>query len=427
MYIKRLVLENIRGFRNLDFSLQRQDNEYAGWTVFTGDNGSGKSALLKAIAVALNGTGFARSLQSSFSGWVRAGEKEAALALELVPTDRDDSFQQSGKTSDAAFWAELALKINGGREPAIERSTKYTGKRKTAARGPWAENPIGWFSCGYGPFRRIQGASSEAQRLMVGPGQVSRFVTLFREDASLAECDQWLRALKFKEMEQDTDAARRLAVVMELLNDEMLQNDMRVERVDSEGMWLRDKAGVVLPLADMSDGYRAALALLVDIVRHLMDVFGTEALVVSKDGAKVVPRSGVVLIDEIDSHLHPEWQRRIGFWLKQHFPRIQFIVTSHSPFICQASDRNGLFRLPPPGGEEQPFAVAEVDRQKVIASKSDTILLGPAFGLRHTRSQLAVSRRQRFAELQAKRSAGESLSAAEKKDEQLCLPFVADE
>ena len=427
MYIKRLVLENVRGFRNLDFSLQRESGEYAGWTVFTGDNGSGKSALLRAIAVTLNGTTFARTLQSSFGGWIRSGEKESTLALELVSTEGDDSFQQSGKTTDAPFWAELALREKTEREPSLERSWKYTGNRKTATRGPWADHPSGWFSCGYGPFRRIQGASSEAQRLMVGPGQVCRFVTLFKEDASLAECDRWLRDLRFKDMEGDGDAKKRLGLVVALLNDDLLQNEMQVHRVDSDGLWLRDKAGVVLPLADMSDGYRSALALLVDIVRHLMEVHGANVLVKDENGHYCSQRSGVILIDEVDGHLHPEWQRTIGFWLKRHFPSMQFIVTSHSPFICQAADHNGLFHLPAPGMGEEPYPVAETDRQRIVAAKSDTILLSPAFGLTHTRSAVAVSHRRRYAELQAKKSAGGQLDTSELAEEQLCLSFVTED
>ena len=53
-----------------------------------------------------------------------------------------------------------------------------------------------------------------------------------------------------------------------------------------------------------------------------------------------VARIGVAPIDEIDAHLHPAWQREIGFWLKQCFPKGQFIVTSHNPMICQAADQH---------------------------------------------------------------------------------------
>jgi len=82
----------------------------------------------------------------------------------------------------------------------------------------------------------------------------------------------------------------------------------------------------------------------------------------------------VVLIDEIDAHLHPEWQREIGFWLRRHFPNIQFFVTTHSPIICQAADPNGLFVLPEPGSEQEPHALSDEDYRKIIASRPDTIL-----------------------------------------------------
>jgi len=71
MFIKHITLRNIRGFSELSFDLTRQGEQYAGWTVFTGDNGSGKSTLLRAIAVGLVGKDVARSLQPSFHRWMR--------------------------------------------------------------------------------------------------------------------------------------------------------------------------------------------------------------------------------------------------------------------------------------------------------------------------------------------------------------------
>lgn len=119
-------------------------------------------------------------------------------------------------------------------------------------------------------------------------------------------------------------------------------------------------------------------------------------------------RSGVVLIDEIDAHLHPEWQREIGFWLKRHFPNIQFIVTTHSPIICQAADPNGLFVLPEPGSEDGPRALSDDEYRKVISSRPDTILLTSAFGLQNTRSPRAVEARAQYAKLKAKERSEQS-------------------
>jgi hypothetical protein len=228
---------------------------------------------------------------------------------------------------------------------------------------------------------------------------------MFREDATLGECELWLTDLSHKGLEGRQKEANILEQVLRLLNDEFLRNGVRVDKVDSDGLWLRDSSEVVLRLADMSEGYRAALAMLVDILRHMVNVYGHEHLVTAINGHVVVPHPGVVLIDEMDSHLHPEWQRTIGFWLKARFPHVQFIVTTHSAMICQAADENGLFHLPAPGRGE-PYPVSDQDYRSIIRSKPDTILVSPAFGMRNTRSPRAVEARTEYARLAAKKSAG---------------------
>jgi len=178
----------------------------------------------------------------------------------------------------------------------------------------------------------------------------------------------------------------------------------------------------------MSDGYRSALALLADILRHVINAYGINGLTErSQDGKVYIRRSGVVLIDEIDAHLHPEWQRTIGFWLKKHFPCIQFLVTTHSPLVCQAADKNGIFVLPEPGSRELPRALTDEERLKVIASRPDTILLGPAFGLENTRSPWAVDLRAQYAKLNAKKRAGKELSSDEQQQAIQLRLFAEDE
>lgn len=419
MYIKRVVLDNLRGFRHLDFEFERPvrdsnsdgpDQRYAGWAVVTGDNAAGKTAFLKAIALALVGTDTARALQPSLQGWIRREENEAVIAVEIVAGD-EDKFAE-GRPYQHPFWSELRLCDVPGPEVTLSVGDKYKGKGKGPKHGPWAENPTGWYAVGYGPFRRLYGASPDAQRMMVGPSRVARFATMFREDATLGECEIWLRDLHVKKLERREKEGRILDQVLELLNDDFLRNGLRIERVDSEGLWLRDASNIVLPLADMSEGYRAALALLVDIVRHMVDVFGPDNLVQEVQGHQVVPHSGVVLIDEIDSHLHPEWQRQIGFWFKERFPKIQFIVTTHSPMICQAADENMIYHLPPPGSQSEPNRIEGDEYWNIVKSKPDVIYLSSAFGMQYTRSPRAVQARRRRAELKAKAHAG-LLSAAE--------------
>jgi energy-coupling factor transporter ATP-binding protein EcfA2 len=431
MYLKQIQIKNIRGFSDLCFDLTRPDDKYAGWTVFTGDNGSGKSTLLKAIAVGLVGKDTARSLQPSFNRWIRdgAGSEASSIQLEIVRTETDDELTIGGAPPGPCFPAKITLK-NGGKETTLQPVIP-TGKPKkyqTPDRCIWASDAKGWFSCGYGPFRRVFGASPEATRQMVAP-MTERFVTMFQEAASLAEVDQWLRNLKHKELENKAAEREQLALVLELLRDDLMPNQINVDRVDSDGLWLKDRNGVQLAWGEMSDGYRAAAALLADIVRHLIGTYGVEGLTEKNDeGKTVVKRSGVVLIDEIDAHLHPAWQREIGFWLKRHFPHIQFLVTTHSPIICQAADPNGLFVLPEPASGDQPRPLDEQEYNKVIASRPDTILLTSAFGLQNTRSPRAVEGRAEYAKLQAKKRAGARLTASElDKEQQLELFATNDE
>ncbi len=415
MYIDKITLKNVRGFESLEFDLCRGDGKYAGWTVFTGDNGAGKSTLLKAIAVALIGRDVARSLQPSFHRWIRegAGEQEAKIELMILPEKGVDEFSEKGNTAYKRFPASVILK-HSGKEAAVELPTAAGSKTTLVQRGLWSPVARGWFSCGYGPFRRVFGASQEATRLMVSP-TTERFVTMFQEAASLYEVDQWLRNLSHKQLEgRSPESGQQLDLLLEILRDDLMPNQITVDRVDSDGLWLKDRNGLQLAWGEMSDGYRAALALLADILRHLIAAYGIDGLAErGQDGKIRIVRSGVVMIDEIDAHLHPEWQREIGFWLKRHFPKIQFLVTTHSPIICQAADENGLFVLPEPGSGAAPRSLTAGEYKTVISSRPDTILLTPAFGLQNTRSPRAVEGRAEYAKLMAKKRAGAKLTKEE--------------
>ena len=419
MYIKRIVIENLRCFNKLDFSFSRPKGELAGWNVITGDNASGKTTLLKAIALALVGPDTARTLQPSFSGWLRDNSESAVIAAEIVAGSKD-SFTV-GRRYERPFWSELSLDPVGA-DISLSSGNKYRQKGKGPTNGPWSERAHGWLSLGYGPFRRLYGSSPEAQRIMSTPGRVSRFATMFREDATLGECEFWLKELQHKKLENRPPETALLDSAISLLNDDFLRNGLTIHEVNSDGVWLMDSNQFKIALSDMSEGYRAALAMLMDILRHTARVHGSEKLVYQdKEGNLKVPHEGVVLIDEIDAHLHPEWQRMIGPWLKARFPNVQFIVTTHSAFICQAADKDSIYHLPAPGQDGVPFQVKGDDYRSIIKSKPDAIYLSPAFELKHTRSPRAVEARRRLATLNSKSSSSKLTKEEAQEHRQLKL------
>ena len=94
-------------------------------------------------------------------------------------------------------------------------------------------------------------------------------------------------------------------------------------------MLLKRNGSTQILFQDLSDGYRSMLALSVDLLRWLAKSFPNHPDPLSCPG--------VVLVDELDSHLHPSWQRTIGHWLREKFPQIQFIIATHSPFMAQVA------------------------------------------------------------------------------------------
>ncbi|MFI5605882.1 AAA family ATPase [Amycolatopsis sp. NPDC051903] len=260
------------------------------------------------------------------------------------------------------------------------------------------------FCAGYGPFRRLAGGAPEAQSLM--RGEFARVASLFSEDASLAEGVAWLINQHLRALEGKAGARELKDAVLGLLGDGLLPDGYRVHDVDSDGLWVSYR-GDRFPLREMSDGYRTVTALVVDLVRQLAEAgLGVDA-------------PGVVLIDEVDAHLHVSWQKRIGPWLKAHFPRIQFVVSTHSPYVCQAADPGGLIRLPGPDEQEPPRVVSDELYQRVVYGSGDDAVLSDLFGLDTPYSPRAVELREHLAELELLVATGQADAAGVREWEQL--------
>ena len=110
-------------------------------------------------------------------------------------------------------------------------------------------------------------------------------------------------------------------------------NEIDCYYTDNDGLQMK------IPLSRMSDGYRNTISLIADIAYRMETLnpqLGTDVL---KD------TSGVVLIDEIDLHLHPAWQQRILSDLQEIFPKVQFIVTTHAPAVISSVKSENLVIL----------------------------------------------------------------------------------
>lgn len=401
MYIQKLAVQNIRGIgdgqRGIELDLRRPDGTYHGWTVLAGRNGSGKTTLLQAVALTLAGPRAVRSPLTNVMTWRRQGPGDGLVDLTISYDSVVDEFEGGGRRPRNPM--ELGL-----RWPAVADAlypVQFTGE-KAAKRGPWKEKCVGWFVAGYGPFRRASGHSPDAASVQSG-GTAPELVTLFREDASLAEGVQTLLTTYTRRLENKPGAEALERGMIALLNDGLLPGGVQILEVDSDALWVRTQVGVKLALSAISDGYRATVALVLDILRQMSRFFGDFHIEYAKEGYPYVPYSGVILLDEAEPHLHVSWQQSIGFWLKKHFPKIQFLVTTHSPFICQAADPRGLIRLRPAPEEPAAEHLSEEEYNRVVNDGADSAVITSLFGLETPYSAEADKRRERVSQLEAKK------------------------
>ncbi|SDS61008.1 AAA domain-containing protein [Actinoplanes derwentensis] len=368
MYLQRLRVQGVRGFhgsRTIDLEFGR--DRFHGFTVVAGRNGSGKTTLLRAAATALAGPEVANSLTEGDRDWVSHGETRATVKADIVsPAD--------------VFTAALKWEQTEGARARPQADTGDGADGKVAERSLWSPRPTGWFAAGYGPFRRLAGTSGEVARLMAGDWTTARFATLFREEASLAETVQWLQQVNYRARSGFSSYAELEERVIALLNDGLFPDGYIVDRVDPDGLWITRSSGSPIRIDEMSDGYRTVTALITDIVRQINDCFDTR-IEWTGDRQPVISTSGVVLIDEIDVHLHVSWQKRIAPWLLKHFPYIQFIVTSHSPYICQSASPGGLIQLPGPEDDFPPRVASDALFRRVVNGSGDDAVLTDLFGL----------------------------------------------
>ncbi|MFD1364784.1 AAA family ATPase [Actinoplanes sichuanensis] len=337
--------------------------------------------------------------------------------MSLVHDPDVDHFAGDGPPPGVTVRAGLAWMTLRGSAPGAQPillSTLDVATGRIGDEGPWNANPAGWCCVGYGPFRRLTG-NAQPGRTIGGPAD--RLVSLFDEDAPLAEGVGWLIRQHLRALEGRPGARALKDLALAVLGDGLLPDGYRIEGVDSEGLWVAT-GDHRFPLKEMSDGYRAVAALVVDLIRHLHETYGRLATETA-DGSVVVTVPAVVLIDEVDAHLHVSWQKRIGNWLKRHFPRIQFIVTTHSPYICQAADENGLIRLPGPDEDEPPRVVEQDLYERIVYGSGDDAVMSELFGLDTPYSDEAVRLRRELIVLETEVLVGRADDAAVRRYEEL--------
>ena len=405
-YITSFRIDRIRSVNRVEWRIG--EDAGPGWHVLVGDNGSGKTSILRGLALALIGVKDAQGLRQDWGTWLRGSETTAEVELCLHRT--------SGTAASGRRLASRSVKL------IWERTSQST----TLVASP--EDASGILSAGYGPFRRFSGGDLEYEKqFTVVPG-LARHISLFDDRVGLTESLAWLRDLQFKKLENDQEASLLLDRVTKLVNEcKLFPSGVRLAEITSDKVQFCDDSGHKYAIEELSDGYRSLLSLTFDIVRQLAIRFGA-ARVFDHDQPYLVSAPAIVLIDEVDAHLHPAWQRTVGQWFRYHFPRIQFIVTTHSPLVCQAAESGSVYRLPDPTDESDVGGMLDGPaRARLVYGNVLEAYESGAFGENITRSETSKDFLHRLAELNRKETTSELSQEERLEQEKLraALPLVA--
>jgi predicted ATPase len=395
MYITRVKLENVRTFERFVWHPPKETP--TGWHVILGDNGSGKSTFLRAIALAFSGPAEAHALRQDWNTWLRHESSECLIELEIAQDNEYDFWSEKGRQSKGALKFGLRLAREVG-----SPSTFSIQSLKTSAdpnRHVWGENQ-GWFSAGFGPFRRFSGGNKDYEKLFYTSPRLARHLSTFGEDVALTEAISWLRDLRFKQLEEKAAGALLPKITAFVNQTGFLPHNAKLTAVDSERVVFKDGNGFEVSVLDLSDGFRSVLSMTFELIRQMSFAYGPDKIFL-EDNPCIVSAPGVVLIDEVDVHLHPSWQRRIGPWFRDHFPNVQFIVTTHSPFICQAAEHGSIWKLPAPGLDDEGGPITGTALQRLLFGDILEAFSSGAFGTAD-RSKSGKDKLHRLAELNLK-------------------------
>ncbi len=334
MKLKSVEIENYRAIEKLKLPLDPS------LTVLHGDNGYGKTSVLSAIAVGLGAIPDLLPNDTSSIDFREEDQREGAESPRVLVSAMDGTSweRQGGKQADDRIVAQKLLNL--GR---LLESMNMSGVEE---EGPPGDLPIVAF---YSTDRNVLGMR-KAPRDPKAVSRVSRFAAL--EGALSAHTDfkgllGWFYIKEDEELREQKERRnfdyqlKEVSAVRQAISSMLPEvSDPRTELNPLRFVVSRkSEQGQVekLSLDQLSGGYRIVLALAADLARrmvqgnpHLDDPLTSEA---------------VVLIDEVELHLHPGWQQRILGDLQRTFPNAQFIVSTHSPQVLTTVEPQRIVEL----------------------------------------------------------------------------------
>ena len=381
MRILKLRLVNIKCFKEIEIPFEFVDRDAGNWSLLVGDNGQGKTTILRSLAMGLCDDDWAASLLSDLHGFLRWEEKEGSIEVCL------------GDSSGKKYTVRTRIRLEGNNESISqdvflgdcvgERDEK---NEKSKIKNFKKRKNI--FAAAYGAGRSVSGTESYEEYT-----PVDALYTLFKYEHSLQDAELGARRIRDHSREEWENLRDSLKKIL------MMEEEDEIS-LEITGLYFKTRWGKGV-FDTLSDGYKSLTSVVVDFLSwnlmHKLKSFSSKNL------------SGIFILDELEQHLHPRWQREIVKILSDQFPKVQFICSTHTP-ICALglSDlecESRLFKVAYINGHS---GIEGFDLKKQFKGyRADQILASSIFDLESTRSISAQDKLKEYREIYLKEKKGD--------------------
>lgn len=337
MILKTLRLKNFRRFENLSIDFHDE------LTVIVARNGQGKTTLLDAVTIAL-GTfvgafdlGKGKGIDRSDARYVRTTERVSSE--QRYPVEIMANFSKPKM--------DVLRQLMGAKNKTTTKDaselTEY-GKQLQALMRELSDDPlpvVAYYSTG----RLWKAHKDMSRKAVLSESRAMGYEDCLSSASSFVQIQQWMtKATLGVRQQEEIPGYEQSNLPAQLENIKVTVEHLLAEEgwrnfhysFQHEELAMSNPDHGILPVSLLSDGVRSMISLTADLAwrcTKLNPQFGRDASLKSP---------GIVMIDEVDMHLHPQWQQRVIASLRRAFPNIQFIVTTHSPQVLSTVHRENI-------------------------------------------------------------------------------------
>ncbi len=335
MLLKSMVLHNFRCFTDLEVSFNNR------LTLIVGNNGAGKSTVLEAAAIAIG------TLPSAMDGLANYGIKKSDAHYKYYDLGSNIDVQSQFPVEITAYGDIGGKEISWCRSlnSAKGRDSLASAKELTAIAGNYQERMrngdrelrlpvISYYGTGrlWAQHRERKNSTFEKNNRSNG------YIDSLDGAANDKLMMKWFQKMTIQQLQRGQEIPEFTAVKMALeqvfasitgYSDVKVQFNLDTNEIDVT-YFNKNNEHVRIPVSQLSDGYKCTISLIADIA-YRMAILNPQLL-----DKVLVEAEGIVLIDEVDLHLHPTWQKRILKDLAEIFPKVQFILSTHAPEVINS-------------------------------------------------------------------------------------------